>query len=522
MQISRLLPIWAALSIGAYAHFTFILPLADEKAAEMILAETLSTRETVNPAIAASAKLYLRDAQGAMSELKMEQDGHRFVMALPGQGDRIAYGVANLGVAQRGKDARPHLLLYYPKTLLGNAFVAGRTVGGEQVVELTPLGAPGKVQLQLLARGKPLADAEITVLLPDGEQKKVKTDAQGLAGPFAQNGRYGAWARFWEDKAGTHDGKAYAQERHYAMLVFDSLARAKAGAPLAEKTSSFGAAVDGEWVYVYGGHVANTHNYSKSAVSGRFSRRKLAGGEWEQLPEGTALQGLNLAAHEGRVCRVGGMQPRNAPGSKADNHSVAEVACFSSQRQVWEPMPALPQGRSSHDVAIVGRQLIVTGGWTMRGAEPSQWAKTTLLLDLGNPAQGWREVAQPFERRALVTAVWNDKVYVIGGITPSGRVSTEVDIFDPATNAWSKGPALPGSDMNGFAPAAAVIQKSMYASTGNGNLYVVSDDGGAWRRIGRSSERLAHRMVADKEELLILGGAVKGGNLDLVERIAVR
>jgi hypothetical protein len=102
MKLTKLVFTGIALALSAQAHFTFILPLPGEKAAELILAETLSTRDTVNPALAAGARLQLRDSQGSVTNLKMEQDGHRFLMPLPGRGDRVVYGSANLGVASRG------------------------------------------------------------------------------------------------------------------------------------------------------------------------------------------------------------------------------------------------------------------------------------------------------------------------------------------------------------------------------------------------------------------------------------
>ena len=46
-----------------------------------------------------------------------------------------------------------------------------------------------------------------------------------------------------------------------------------------------------------------------------FRLVKLDGGtKWEELPGGPKAQGLGLAAHGGKVYRVGGMQPKNAPG----------------------------------------------------------------------------------------------------------------------------------------------------------------------------------------------------------------
>lgn len=519
MRLWKLTALCFALVLAAQAHFLFILPLPGGGAAEMILSETLSAEDTVDPALAAGARLRLRDAAGNVTELQAEKDGHRFLLALPGEGDRLVYGFANLGVAQRG-GSKPHLLLYYPKTILGGAF-SSAPAGGDQVVEIVPQGTPGQVRLLLLARGKPLPHSEITVLFPGGEQRKVMTGPDGLAGPFPHHGRYGAWARFWEDHPGAHNGKPYEQIRHYAMLVFDSFADARPAEPLPEKTSSFGAAADSGWLYVYGGHIARTHSYSAESVSGKFSRRKLSGGPWEPLPASTPLQGLNLVSAGGKICRAGGMQPRNAKGESADNRSVAEAACFNPSTSAWESLPPLPEPRSSHDIVSVSGKFIVTGGWTMRGKEPPVWAKTTLILDPANPSAGWRAVPQPFERRALVAAVWNGRVYVIGGITPSGKVSTEVEIYDPATNQWTKGPALPGPDMNGFAPAAAVLDGKLYASAGDGSLFVLHDPKSSWQLAARTSQRLAHRMLPATGSLVLLGGAVKGGNLDLVETVAI-
>ena len=65
-------------------------------------------------------------------------------------------------------------------------------------MELIPQGKPGAMTLKLVARGKPVPEAEVTVILPDGNEKLVKTDKAGQTEVFPMTGRYGAWARFWE------------------------------------------------------------------------------------------------------------------------------------------------------------------------------------------------------------------------------------------------------------------------------------------------------------------------------------
>src|SRR5262249_27298670 len=128
--------------------------------------------------------------------------------------------------------------------------------------------------------------------------------------------------------------------------------------PLPKGVSSFGAVTCDGYLYVYGGHIGKTHTYSNKDVQGSFHRLKLDGGtKWEELPGGPSAQGLNLAAHGGKVYRVGGMQPRNAPGETEDIHSLADCARFDPKASKWEDLPPLPTGRSSIDVVVAGDKL---------------------------------------------------------------------------------------------------------------------------------------------------------------------
>lgn len=291
---------------------------------------------------------------------------------------------------------------------------------------------------------------------------------------------------------------------------------------LPEPTSSFGAVAHDGWLYIYGGHVVRTHSYSTESGSGRFHRLKLDGGtQWEALPGGPKLQGMNLAAHGRHVYRVGGMEARNAPDAKPDLHSVPDVARFDPAAQTWEALPPLPAGRSSHDVVAVGSRLYVVGGWDMRGGSKSEWADTAAVLDLGEATPAWRTIPQPFKRRALIAAAAGERLYVIGGIDHADKVQSTVNVLDTTTGAWSEGPALPKGPINGFSPAAAVHAGRLYVSVGDGGLHRLSVDGIAWEPVATKTPRIVHRMVADGDRLVILGGAAKGTNLDLVETVAV-
>ena len=174
----------------------------------------------------------------------------------------------------------------------------------------------------------------------------------------------------------------------------------KSYAPLRQPVSSFGAVACDGWLYVYGGHVANTHSYASISVSGQFHRLNLADHKtWQQLPGGPPLQGFNLAAWHGKIYRVGGMQPTNKQGEKVVLQSVADCACYDPAKGKWSDLPSLPQPRSSHDVVVATNKLIVVGGWNLSGdSDDAAWADTALVLDLSAASPHWTAVKQPFQR----------------------------------------------------------------------------------------------------------------------------
>lgn len=509
------------LAMPAAAHFVFVVPDGNQTAASVFISETLNPDPAVDIELVRSTKLSWRDSKGAERPIPVAKAGGVYratwTMSPPG----VLHGMTDIGIS--GTAEKPYLLLYHPKAIIGDAFAAG-TVVGSAPVEIVPQGRAGAVSLLVLGRGKPLADAEVTVLLPDATEKIVKTNRDGITEAFTQTGRYGAWARFWETNAsGERDGKTYAETRHYATLTFTAGSAASPSRPAAslhlpQPAASFGAVAADGWLYVYGGHISPTHNYFSGAVSGRFDRIRLTGeGDWESLPPGPPAQGLNLAAHRGVIYRAGGMTPRNERGKPADNHSIADVARFNPVANKWEALPALPEARSSHDVVVIGDRLYVVGGWDMRG-KAQKWADTLLSLDLSQVRPLWTPAAQPFKRRALIAAAFEGKLYAIGGMDERDVVSRAVSIYDPATMKWSEGPPLP-QEVFGFGPAAVVHEGRLYVSAADGALLRLNAAAGAWEKVAKATPRVAHRLVVRGPEILVLGGADGGKNLDLVEGV---
>jgi N-acetylneuraminic acid mutarotase len=155
-----------------------------------------------------------------------------------------------------------------------------------------------------------------------------------------------------------------------SLLLFASTASAQELPPLPVEVASFGAAVSGDALYVYGGHVGKTHQHSVDNLSHRFFRLSLSdpGAGWVDLGEVKGLQGLPLVAWGDRVCRVGGLDAKNAQDAEEEDLvSTDAVACFDPESTSWQSLPPLPAPRSSHDAVVAGNHLYVVGGWQLRG-----------------------------------------------------------------------------------------------------------------------------------------------------------
>jgi hypothetical protein len=131
----------------------------------------------------------------------------------------VVYGTTDYGVLQKG-DTKPFKLTYYPKAVVGAATAKEATIG-KLPLEVVAVRDGSKVQFQVLASGKPLADSEVMVILPDGAKKSSITNKEGFTSEYSGAGRYAVYAKQIEAKPGEHAGKKYDEARNYATLVCD-------------------------------------------------------------------------------------------------------------------------------------------------------------------------------------------------------------------------------------------------------------------------------------------------------------
>lgn len=292
--------------------------------------------------------------------------------------------------------------------------------------------------------------------------------------------------------------------------------------PLPEALASFGAAVEGDWLYVYGGHVGRKHEHSTSNQAGAFRRIHLSEGRvWESLPGGQPLQSVALVAHDGALYRVGGMQARNAEGEPEVLYSTDEFARFDPGSLSWETLPCLPEKRSSHDAVVIDGRLFVAGGWTLAG-DPQQavWLTTVWSFDLSDRRGNWKRHADaPFLRRALSLATAGHHVIALGGLSEQGKRAGEAFRYEPASDRWSSAPSLPG---DGFGMSSIGRGEAVYAAGEDGAVLILEPDSESWEEVARLKEgRMFLRLLGHGDSLLALGGANHRGHLRSIERITL-
>ncbi len=294
--------------------------------------------------------------------------------------------------------------------------------------------------------------------------------------------------------------------------------------PLPHAVISFGSEVLDGYVYVYGGHAGETHKWSVETTLDSFLRLELEGGtRWEELPGASRSQGNRLVAYDGRIYRIGGMQPRPKPeGEGVALFSLTDFQAYDPAKQKWIDLEPLPAPRSSHEAVVVGSRLYVGGGWNLSGGRGGDWYGELWWIDLENKGAGWQSSAQPFKRRAISSEASEGKIWFMGGIDQEGDTSRKVDIYDTATGEWKEGPRLPSGPMQGFGSAACQVGGRLVVSTYSMKIFTPA--GEEWEQLGSLAERrYFHRIVPVSEDriMAISGTARQTGKNASVEIVAL-
>jgi len=301
--------------------------------------------------------------------------------------------------------------------------------------------------------------------------------------------------------------------------------------PLPETLTSFGAAVVGEYLYVFSGHSGDAHGFGKDLLVEHFRRIQFddPSAEWEELAMHESSQSTALVTDGKYIYRVGGLSFINVEGEEdAIFNSTDHFVRYDIEANTWTEMEPLPVPRSSLDAAVVGRTIYAVGGWDLQGKNGSRdapWHDTMHAFDLDNPDAGWKELDGPgYQLRAISVGAHDGKLFVIGGISPKGFLR-KTSVYDPATGQWSAGPEMVGdSQMTGFATSTFGVGGNLYSTGASGIVYRLADDASQWQVADRLLfPRMFLRLLPVGEDRLIALGGTGGmtGRTAVVETLKV-
>ena len=538
----------------ASAHFIWLVPGSGDSQSKVYVyfGEDAEDSSPDYLARVADAKLLSVAAKGQVTPLTLVKTDSNLTADSANVSSAVVVAIHDMGVLDRG-DSK-FRLKYYAKTGPDAASSVWQQsdCADQLALDVVPNLQGAELKLLVHFQKQPAVGADIKVIRPGADDFEGTTDASGMVTlDVADAGLYAIRTRFVEAVGGHLEDQSYPETRHYTTVTLPVSKAESPGVadrlqPLPQPVTSFGAAVLDDALYTYGGHTGGAHSYSDAEQGRQLMQLNLKTGIWKGLAEGPGLQGLALVAHGNRLYRIGGFTAKNAEGEDHNLWSQNDVASIDPETAEWTELPPLPERRSSHDAAVVGDAIYVVGGWAMSCLDQTQWHSTAWKLDLKQQPLHWQPIAAPpFERRALAAAANHGKLYIIGGMNHDGGPTTETAVYDPASDAWSKGPSLyvkpdpevadgeeeksqrrnmSGGAMTGFGASAFATGGHLYVTTVQGTLQRLSDDGSQWELVsGTPTGRFFHRLLPlDQSHLLVVGGSnMSTGKFEEVEVLDV-
>lgn len=267
-------------------------------------------------------------------------------------------------------------------------------------------------------------------------------------------------------------------------------------------------------LYLFGG-------YREGVVSSKRSEYfDPSDGSWNLIQElPSAITHMNMVLDGRTVWFAGGFKD-GYPG-----HAIAEVWAYDVDLDRYTAAPLLPGARAGGGLAIVDRELHYFGGlMSDRDTDsPDHWVLNLDELENGN-AQWQETTPMPTPRNQFSTVTFQNKIYAIGGQFNHDSQQLDqprVDIFDPRTNTWSSGPALPKG--HSHAEGATFVHDNKiwmiggHTTPAGGNKSQDPDiltlaPGGQWQKTGELPNPLSSPAAGIINDMLYVAGGAYGGS----------
>ena len=263
----------------------------------------------------------------------------------------------------------------------------------------------------------------------------------------------------------------------------------------------------------FGGYTKGVKSSKRCDV---FDPKENSWARVQDLP--SAITHMNMVLGGRTVWFAGGFKD----GYKG--HTIAEVWSYNIEKDRYTAAPLLPETRGGGGLALVDRKLHYMGGvktdrdtdagdhWVL---DLDKWAKRAARWETAAPL--------PAPRNQFSTVTFAGKIYVIGGQFhhDSRQIDqARVDIYDPKTDSWSRGPQLPKghshSEGGTFVSGGRIYMVGGHKTPEGGRKQIDADilaltPGDTWEVVGKLPMPLSSPAAAIIDgKLYVVGGSPNG------------
>jgi DNA-binding CsgD family transcriptional regulator len=180
----------------------------------------------------------------------------------------------------------------------------------------------------------------------------------------------------------------------------------------------------------------------------------------------------------------------------------------------WQMHTALPARLSAMAAAVYEGRIYLIGGATGQGVSGEVWVSSP------NADQWNQRNPKPTAVSAIQAAIIGERIFVPGGLTASGSPTALLEVYDPRADRWERGKSLP-QPLARYALVA--FEGSLYLFGGwNGleivsNVYRYNPETDQWQeRTPLPEGRILAGAVVQEGRILIVGGESPHGALSSV------
>ncbi|MFD3163282.1 Kelch repeat-containing protein [Herpetosiphon sp. NSE202] len=276
-------------------------------------------------------------------------------------------------------------------------------------------------------------------------------------------------------------------DQHFVLNLDSQVWRT--AAPMPNARNHLGAATLNGSVYAIGGQYLAAESTSSQVEVDRYDPVTDSWTRVADLPKGRGHITSSVFEVDGRIMVVGGSVNGGDYGLAS-----ADVMLYDPNDDVWMKLTSIPGVRKTPVGAAYGNKILVTTGgyvpnpemWIGQLEDHWELARTlpislgeasggiignkmylvgesngaTAAFDLG--ANSWNAglAQRPYKSHSHSAQVWNQRLYLFGG---AGTSAGKVQIYQPSSNSWSQGAAMPFATM---AASSALIDGKIYVAGG--------------------------------------------------------